>query len=430
MSAPNRSVAPPISQFADVHLSFPTCQCLSNGIPLWVVGGGDKAINRLNIYVRSGLMRERRVMQSMLTAMMVMEGSTTRDSEQIAQQLDYYGSWKSAQSHDEYSEVTLSSINSRYDRTLPIVMECLEAPTFPVEPFEVLKRRYAANAATQRERVKYLAVEEMRRLYYGENHPLSRRMLPEDILSLTIADLQQFYQQYYHPSNCRVVLSGNVTDEVMRLTDEILGRWNKPGEETPDVDWTIHPSEQMNSVVDKPGAVQSAVLMALQAVPRNHPDYLVLRFLVMVLGGYFGSRLMSNIREDKGYTYGINAYLAGREHDAYIGISTECDVRYTHWVIDEVRREMDRLCREPIPAEELATVRQYMLSDLVKTLDTPFSVAGYVSSTLLYGVYPEYFNEQVATILRVTPEQLLEVACRYLRTDALRTVIAGDSRHL
>ena len=91
---------------------------------------------------------------------------------------------------------------------------------------------------------------------------------------------------------------------------------------------------------------------------------------------------------------------------------------------------MDRLCREPIPAEELATVRQYMLSDLVKTLDTPFSVAGYVSSTLLYGVYPEYFNEQVATILRVTPEQLLEVACRYLRTDALRTVIAGDSRHL
>ena len=186
----------------------------------------------------------------------------------------------------------------------------------------------------------------------------------------------------------------------------------------------------MLSIVDKPGAIQAAVSMAIQAIGRNHPDYLALRVLCTVLGGYFGSRLMSNIREDKGYTYGINAFLSGREQDGFVGVSTECDVHYTWQLIDEVKYEMQRLRDQLIPEAELALVRQYMLSDQVKTLDTPFSLASYVASTLLYGVYPEYFNRQIETILNITPQRLQQVAQAYLDLDRLRIVIAGDKSQL
>ena len=176
--------------------------------------------------------------------------------------------------------------------------------------------------------------------------------------------------------------------------------------------------------------MQSAIVMMIKAIPRKHPDYFKLRVLVTVLGGYFGSRLMSNIREDKGYTYGINSSLSGRAFDGYIGISTECDTQYTWQVIEETKKEMRRLQEEPIPQQELDIVKRHMLSDLVKTLDTPFNIGGYIGNMFCYGVYPEYFNEQVQEIINVTSDQLLTIAQRYFDLEKLRVVIACDKNKL
>ena len=180
------------------------------------------------------------------------------------------------------------------------------------------------------------------------------------------------------------------------------------------------------SFVEKEGAVQSAIQMQLPAIPRTHPDYFKLRILVTALGGYFGSRLMSNVREEKGYTYGIWASLIGARQGAYVSISTECDCAYTRPLIDEVKHEMETLRNEPIPIEELDMVRSSMLSELVKNLDTPFSIASNVGAMILYGIYPEYFNEQIRAIRAVTPEELLATARRYLLEENLYTVVAGQ----
>ena len=424
----DRSQEPALRQFTDVKLSFPERCLLGNGIPYWAVTGAATAINRLSIYVRGGALHESKPMLAALTAMLLLEGSRERDALQIAERLDHYGAWKTAQCHDTHCEVGLSSLNSNYSLTLPIVMDCLENPTFPAHQLEVLKRRHAGNCAMQRERVRVLAEDEMRRLYYGEGHPLARIVTPDEIMSVTLDDVTAFYRHYYHPANCCVVISGSVGDEVLRVTDHFLGSWHREGTADKDVDWRPKPSAQMWSVVHKPGAVQAAVIMTLPAVLRTHPDYLALRFAVTLLGGYFGSRLNQSIREKKGLTYGIQAYLAGMIHDAHITIATECAPQYVRQVIDEVRREMRRLGQEPASAAELETVRQHMISDLVKTLDTPFSQASYVSSTLLYGVYPEYFNDQVSTVLNMTAERLIKVAQKYLRADDLRIVIAGDEQ--
>ena len=426
----DRSQPPALRQFGEVKLTFPRRQVFTNGIQYWAVTGAATDINRLSIYVRGGSLHEHKPMLAALTALLLLEGSRERNAQQIAERLDHYGAWKTAQCHDTHTEVGLSSLNSNYDSTLPIVMDCIENPTFPASQLEVLKRRYAATCAMQRERVKVLAEDEMRRLYYGDGHPLARTITPEGIMNVTLDDVKSFYRRYYSPANCSAVLSGNVGHDILRVTDRCLGGWKRDGIADKDVDWRPKPSSQMLSVVHKPGAVQAAVVMTLPAVLRSHPDYLALRFAVTLLGGYFGSRLNRNIREQKGLTYGIQSYLAGMVHDAHIAISTECAPQYVKQVIAEVRHEMRRLCQEPASAAEMETVRQHMISDMVKTLDTPFTLASYVSSTLLYGVYAEYFNDQMATVLSMTTERLIEVAQKYLRPDDLRIVVAGDEQLL
>lgn len=426
----DRSKRPAVTPFTDVHLDFPQSQTLSCGIPIWVINGGDEQVCRISVYVAGGTIHESQPLLSLLTPLMALEGSEHFDTRQIAERLDYYGAWKTALNHDTMSELSLSSISEHYGHVLPLLVDGLAHATFPESEFGMYRQRYAANYATMRERVKYLAGVEMRRLYYGDGHPLVADIDPAKLAQMSVSDLKAFYARFFHPSNCRLILSGKVTDEMVRLTDEAFSQWvdDKPAEAMPA--WSIRPSDQMLKVVDKPGAVQAAVAMTLQAIGRTHPDYLSLRLLCTVLGGYFGSRLMSNIREEKGYTYGIHAFLSGRAEDGYIGVSTECDVRYTWQLIEETKHEMQRLIDEPIPEDELNLVRQFMLSDQAKTLDTPFNKASYVASTWLYGVYPEYYNQQIHTILHTTPEQLQQVAKRYLNLDKLRIVIAGDQSKL
>ena len=424
--------SPAVHPFAEMRLDVPPVRYLANGIPVYVVDGGADGVNRLSVFVRGGTLDTLRPMQPTLTALSAIDGTVTRSRAQIAETLDYYGAWKSVQSYDEWVEIAFWSLNSNYQWSLDVLCDSLANPAFREQDFAVLRRRHAATCATSHRQPNYLAALEARRILYGDTHPLALDTTPEGINAFTSDHLSDFHRQYYNTANMCVVLSGQITDNIYRLTDSTLGSLDMPGAEAPRFDWEAHrqPYAACQRVVDCRDAVQSAIRIVIPAVPRQHPDYLKIRVLAHVLGGYFGSRLMRNIREDKGYTYGINAYLSGREYEGHIGISTECGTAHTWDVIDQVKMEMERLCNEAVPLDELELVRQYMLGDLAKTLDTPLSVGGYVSSIITMGMYPDYFNRQVETIKTVTPAELLEMAQRYLLEDRMSVAIAGDCNRL
>ena len=423
----DRTRQPPTAPLTDVRLDFPACQTLTCGMPLWVIDGGDQQVCQLSVYVEGGTMHQQHSLQAALTAQMCLEGSAAYSTRDIAEMLDYHGAGKMSQCHDTMSQITLSTITEHYHKLLPVVCDSLARALLPEQELEVYKRQYASSYATMRGRVAHRARVELRRLRYGDGHPLVEDVTPDDIMSLTPDDISRFYRRFYHPSNCRLVLAGRVNDQMISATDRAFSQWLDPDDQrAPQLSWQTNPSPQMLSVVDCPGAVQAAIAMAIDTIGRSHPDYLALRMLCTVLGGYSGSRLMTVVREQMGYTYGINAYLAGREHDGYVGVSTECDQRHVSQVIDLVKHEMQQLCDQLISDHELSQVRQFMLSDQAKTLDTPFSLASYVASTWLYGVYPDYYNQQINTILHTTAVRLREVAQRYFDLDRLRIVIAGD----
>lgn len=426
----DRSISPKITSFTDLKFDYPGFVTLSNGVKLYVLNNGDQEVNKFEVIYRGGLLEETKPLQSFVLASMLIHGSAEYSSQDVAEILDYNGSQFSATNHDNFTHISLNSLNKNFSTVLPVLKSIIQAPSIPEREYELLCSQIKSAYHTARQRVKYLSQMAGRKLYFGEKHPFSHMICDEDVDNLAIEDILSFHHKYYKPENCVMVLSGKVDEKEIALIDKYFGQAPNLSDISEFVECERISSATKNIVVDKEGALQSSVYMLQEAIPRNHPDYIKLRILVTALGGYFGSRLMQNIREDKGYTYGINAMLVGRRSGAKIVITSECDTAYTYLLVKEVENEIRRIQDKLMGEEELDTVKNNMLSDLAKTLDSPFSMASCVSSNIIFSTGEDYFNRQIAEITKITTKELQEVANKYLDVSKFYTAIAGDEKQL
>ena len=242
---------------------------------------------------------------------MLREGTRRYDAAQIAEKLDYYGAWLELSSASEYAYVTLYSLNKYLPQTLDILESIVKEPVFPEKELGVIVDNNIQQFLVNSSKVDFLAHRGLVKALYGGQHPGGRLVQEEDYRRITPAVLREFYDRYYHSNNCSIYLSGKVTGDCIHRIESLFGceafgtDFRKP-EKT-----EFHPvtTSGKRIFIERPDALQSAVRMGMLSLDRNHPDYLKARVLVTLFGGYFGSRLMSNIREDKGYTYGISAAI-------------------------------------------------------------------------------------------------------------------------
>lgn len=426
----DRSAAPKLSSFSDLSFDYPDYITLSNGVKLYVLNNGDQDVNRFEIIYRGGLFEETKPLQSFALASMLIHGSDKYSSQEVAEMLDFNGSQFNAINHDNFTHISMTSLNKNFKEILPLFKSVLTEPSIPKREYDVLGTQVKSAYQTARQRVKYLAQMAGRRLYFGEKHPFSHMICDEDVDNLTIDDIKSFHRKFYKPENSTLIISGCVTEKEVSLIDEYFGQESNCGNTNDLVEYERCVTTEKSVIVDKEGALQSSVYMIHEAIPRSHPDYIKLRILITALGGYFGSRLMQNIREDKGYTYGINAMLVGRRCGAKVVITSECDTAYTYLLIDEVKKEVKKLQDTLMDDDELEIVKNTMLSDLAKTLDSPFSMASCVSSNILYSTGEDYFNRQVTDILNITAIDLRNVANKYLDVNKFYIAIAGDEKQL
>lgn len=426
----DRRIPPKLSSFNDLSFDYPGYVTLSNGVKLYVLNNGDQDVNRFEVIYRGGVFEETKPLQSFALVSMLIHGSDKYSSQEVAEILDFNGSQFNAINHDNFAHISLNSLNKNFKEVLPLFKSVLTVPSIPDREYDVLGTQVKSAYQTARQRVKYLAQMAGRRLYFGEKHPFSHMICDEDVDNLTIDDIKSFHRKFYKPENSALIISGYVTDKEISLIDEYFGQEPNCGDANDFVECERCATTERSIIVDKEGALQSSVYMIHEAIPRSHPDYIKLRILITALGGYFGSRLMQNIREDKGYTYGINAMLVGRRCGAKVVITSECDTAYTYLLIDEVEKEVKKLQDTLMDDEELEIVKNTMLSDLAKTLDSPFSMASCVSSNILYSTGKDYFNRQVAEILNITATDLRNVANKYLDVNKFYIAIAGDEKQL
>ncbi len=423
----NRQIPPPICPLSDIHVTYPESQRLKNGIPLHVIRAGMEDVVRFDLLIGAGQWHQTQALQAMFTNRMLREGTSSLTSQQIAEKLDYYGAMMELSSSVNCGFITLYSLNKYFPQTIELVADMLMNPTFPEKEMEVVvevnKQRFLINST----RVEMMGRKRLNRALFGEAHPLGRYAEVEDYDRLSPEVLKSFYHQHYHSGNCSIYLSGKITPEIIQSVERALGDapWGEVSQASSFQPITPQPEVGKRFFVEKEDALQSSIKLGGFVMDRLHPDFLKVRVMVTLLGGYFGSRLMSNIREDKGYTYGIGAGIVTYPGVSVLAISTEAANEYAEAVITEVYKEMDLLCNDRVPQTELDMVKNYMLGDWCRSYEGPFSLSDAWIYVETGGLDKEFFVRSIDAIQSITCEEVQALAQKYLCKENLIEVIAG-----
>ncbi|MCM1077719.1 MAG: insulinase family protein [Bacteroides sp.] len=385
-------------------------------------------MSRLTIALPGGEAESPKPGLAACAALMLIEGTKRMTGEEIANMLEYNGAWVNTSVSLHYSSVILSSLNDKFADLLPVLADIIMFPTFPETATANILQRQAAKIDIEHEKVAFLADKAIRPLAYGEDNPLARTETSSQIKSFTSAELSDFHYSRIDPANIHVFLAGNITDKMVRTVDMIFSRF--PAHKGPELRHIIFPPfptkpERVDINVEH--ARQSAVKMMIPTIGRSDNDFVPLRAAVIALGGYFGSRLMLNIREDKGLTYGISAVLIGYVERSFVTIATQTDGSTKEEVINLIGEEIEKMKDvATYTDDEIKRLSKFILSNLATTLDTPFSRMDYVQTHIFADTPDDYFEQQESLARKLTPEILAEMARKYFDRSKMIIATAGN----
>ncbi len=422
----DRTTPPPIHPFENFGLPPATISHLDNGVELYLINCGDVEVSRLDIMFTAGSCDEVVPLAAEMTNALLKEGARGINSAQIAEQLDFVGAWLQPYVSRHNSYMTLYSLNKYFEQSVELLANMVLYPTFPEAEFETIVGRRKQQLRVSMERVENIAAREFYPYYFGSNHPYGKKTELTHYDQLTTDHLRQYHTTHYTPNKCKIVITGKVTPRMVELINSHFGQQtpNTTLDSVPTT-YTHQLPKERELLIPKDGAVQSAIRMAIPSVGREHPHYNQMRVLNALFGGYFGSRLMGNIREEKGYTYGIGSSIMGLPHASFIMITTQTGNEYRKEVVKEVLHEAKRLCEELVPIEELETVKNYLAGDLARLFDGAFPIADAYISLIANNLPSDYYNKQLNDILNVTSQELQQLAQHYLQPDSFYGVIVG-----
>lgn len=434
MQHPDRKTPPQVSSFG--HLNVPSIRVmtLDNGLPLKVIDHGSQDVCRLTCVWDGGIAESPSISLPTMILSLMQEGTRHHSGVEIADRIEFNGARIASGVNSHHSFMNLFTLNSRADNVMPLLAEMIVEPSFPEREWGVIKEKTARTIELLREKVEYYATCEINRLLMGDNHPLARMDTPDNVLSMTVDDAARNYKSTYRPGRnvegaptMTLYLAGHVTPGLEELVNRTFGSIDIDSSRGVELKFVPFGSENdSRRLIEMEGVLQSAVRMGIPTISRQHPDYIELRLLVMALGGYFGSRLMRNIREDKGYTYGIQSYLLGHPEGGLMQIATSTDNRYVDAVIDESVKEIERLGTGDFTTGEMQRLQRYAMSSLASTLDSAFDIMDYYINQKVAFTPDGYFEQQVEAINSLTPQRLAEVAREHLSVDKSTIAVAGD----
>jgi predicted Zn-dependent peptidase len=426
MNTLNRKKQPAFNQINTIDIIKAQNVKLANGIPVCLINAGTQDVVKIDFVFNAGSWEQDKPLEALFTNMMITEGTAKYKSSQIADVFDFYGAYLSHAADKHYASISLLVLTKHLEKTLPVVEEILKRSIFPEKEFSTIKQKEKDQFVVENEKVKTIARNKFSQLLYGENHPYGKIAVLSDFDKLTTRQLKGFYERLYHGGNCTIFISGKINDSVIPLLEKYFGGkdWKRKAILKKDVAITGLKNEKKN-LIKKVDAVQSAIRVGKVLFNKRHPDFLGMQVLNTILGGYFGSRLMSNIREDKGYTYGIGSVMVSLKNSGFFVIVSEVGAEFSANTIKEINFELKKLRTEIIPEEELSLVRNYILGEMLNNFDGPFAIAEAYKGIMEYGLDIDYFNKAIETIKTIQAKDLKRLAKEHLHEDSMIQVIAG-----
>jgi zinc protease len=421
----DRKIAPEVKQVAEVKMIQAEKSLLDNALPLYTINAGSQDLVKIEWLFDAGSKFESQKLSAQTANSLLKEGTTKFKSAEIAEQIDYYGAFLETECNKDKAHITLYSLNKHLSNVLPILEDILKNAVFPEHEFSVYKQNAKQKLVVNNQKVDVLARNHFNELIFGKQHPYGSITLAEHYDKLDLQSVKDFYARFYSAANCKIVVSGMVKESTKKLINAHFGKeWKgEPVKTTISADF--EKVDKKENLINKEDAVQSAIRIGRLLFNKTHPDYFGMQVLNTVLGGYFGSRLMNNIREDKGYTYGIGSAIASLQQGGYFFIATEVGVDVCAAAINEIYSELKQLRDEEVSSEELDLVRNYMLGTFVRSIDGPFSLSEKFNSILEYNLDYSFYDKYLQTIRTISPAQIQELAKKYLKQEDLVELVVG-----
>lgn len=412
----DRKTPPPIHDAVEFDYRLPAInrQRLDNGIPFYWLSAGVQDVVEIDFVFPAGVWQEHKPAVAHATGGLLKNGTSKRNAHQIHESLEFYGANLRVNTGDDFCIVSLYALTKDLAQLLPIVHELLTDAVFPEEEIVIHKQNAIQRLLVNLRQCEFVANQKIDALLWGEAHPYGRYSRVEKIEAITREDLLQFYKKAYAFGNMQVFMAGKIDDADVALVNQTFGSTAVPGSAIDEQSFsTAGPSHQKHREVNDPAGVQSAIRIARLFPNRHHPDFPKMIVLNTLFGGYFGSRLMSNIREDKGYTYGIYSSLQPNVHGGSLTIHTEVGRDVAEAAITEIYKEMEALRQTPADEDELLLVKNYLLGGLLGDLDGPFQLLQRWRTLILNGLDEAHFNNNIRTYKGITSEELLSLAQQY-----------------
>ncbi|MBS1597168.1 MAG: insulinase family protein [Bacteroidetes bacterium] len=418
----NRKKAPKIIDAVEFHLALPPYQkyTLKNGVELYTINLGTQDTLMLNWVFFAGNWYEEKNLVAATTNYLLKNGTSKKNAFTINEHFEYYGAYLNRHCQNETAEISLHCLTKHVNELLPVVSELITDSVFPQEELETYKRNMQQRLQVNLKKNDFVAGRLIEAYLFGKDHPYGRYSELQDYDLLQQGEIKDFYKNNYQNGRCIIFAAGKLPDGLIKEIENHFGSLPlHPGKNAAgNIEHKISPAaEKKYKVINDPNGVQGAIRIGRSFPNRHHPDFQKMQVLNNVFGGFFGSRLMANIREDKGYTYGIYSYLLNQIQESGLLISTEAGVEVSDATIAEVYKEMKSLRDEPIGEEELQTTRNFMIGTILGDLDGPFHVAGRWKSIVLNNLDENYFYKGINTIKTITPQELHALANKYLNPE-------------
>lgn len=412
----NRKQAPPITDAIHYQLELKACQhhTLQNGVPVYMIDAGAEEVLQIEWVYWAGNCFEQQNLIAATANYLLRNGTNTKTAFQIDEQVDYVGAYLNRSCYNEQATITLHCLNKHVHALLPLVRELVTDAVFPEEELELYKQNMKQRLSVNVRKCDFVAGRLIDTYLFGEAHPYGKFSTPEAYDALTRNDLLAFYDPFYRKGQFALFVAGKIPVGLLELLNQYFGDLPNQPKTIPSHAIQMASQKKYRIQNDEAG-VQGAIRLARPFPTRHHPDFIPALVLNTVFGGFFGSRLMSNIREEKGYTYGIHSYLLNLQQASAWMISTEAGKDVCEATIQEVYQEMDRLCTSLIPDDELLLVQNYMMGGLLGDLDGPFQLIARWKNLIMNGLPPEHFYKTIDGIKNCSAQQLQALAQQYLR---------------
>ena len=379
---PNRNIAPRITPLSTPSLLPYQCLILANGTEIFYLNDPLQEVFKIDVVFEAGIYYQSQPLVASTTVNMLNEGTLHHSAEAIADQFDYYGAYVDFSCGLNKTEVSLLSLNKYATETLTMLAEIITESNIPDKELEI-----------------YL---------------------------ITVSLIRDFYHRYYQAGQFRIFICGHVNEGLLNTVTRLFGNLPIPSPGNISKKLPFHAAQPGRYHVSKENCVQSSIRIGKSSVRLTDDDYAGYMLLNTILGGYFGSRLMSNIREEKGYTYGIGSFNVSLPQRSYWSITTEVNNEYTEATIEEIFKEIHKLRTETVPAEELNLVKNYLYGDLLRELDGVFAQSDSLKHKLNYGLDNSFYIGIIEKIRQCTPEAILELADKYWNPEEMYIVTAGQ----